>query len=166
MNSILNRDLKVAGRVVESNTIEPRRIYGRSKLIYSVEIEPLSPDLCYELAQAYLMEAGPVCDNADQILRQIGNSQSLCFESILRPRCVRLDKAKSEFSPGSLVVVACRFEYSLLTSEAGYCLFPRFVLRFVDEFDSADLASISYIADDSRGSDAGTSEDDDYGYDF
>lgn len=128
--TLINKDLRIAGYIVNADVDEPVYEFERKHPFYRVTIEPQNPHFADEMWMELECELGPQCSEEElaNIRKQIEGT--LTFETINKPSvtcCI---------NSGHLVDVSCRFELATTDDGLQYFLNPR--LRFIDEHVSQD----------------------------
>ena len=120
----LNRDIRVAGYVINHSTEQPEPQFGRPA-VYQITLEPENPYFGEEFFQAIYSEIGPQCEPEELAAIQRSVAGSIRFESILPPSVTCC------LNSGKLVDVSCRFELATTSDGVHWYLNPQF--SFVDE---------------------------------
>ena len=121
----VDTDIRLRGYVVSSDLEDPISVFGRSRPLYRIEIEPADPFFVEELMMSVYTDIGHMC--SEEELNDIRKSLTgtLVFDTINSPFC------SCEVHPGKEVDVTVQFVVS--TTQDGEHSYLNKQLSFVDE---------------------------------
>ena len=121
----VDTDIRLRGYVVSSDLEDPISVFGRSRPLYRIEIEPADPFFVEELMQSVYTDIGHTCSEEELTDIRKSLTGSLVFDSINRPFY------SCDIHPAKEVDVTVQFIVSTTSDGEHYYLNKQ--LSFIDD---------------------------------